>query len=250
MIVHFSKKIKMEAIEQFKTKANSFDEIRKKVLIKAILSALIAVLGASIINYLNIGDGQPFLNIYIIGFILVVITFGLYRGINRQKLIFNSFKLTLNGNNITREQHNTPIVSIPYSDITEIIKNSNDSFMIKGKSTLDLIIVPSQIEKYVELEKLLANIKPISTNTGKSFLQKFSGIIPIFAIGLMVFFYVSDDKIIISICGTILLTGLLYSLFEIQKSKNIDNKTKNGMWFLLFVIASIVGVMYFKLTRI
>lgn len=240
----------MEKIVQFKIKANSFDEIRKKVLIKAILFALIAVIGAGIITYLNTEDGTSFFNVYFIGFILVVMAFGLYRGINRQKLMFDSFKLTLDSNGIIREQHNTPIVSIPYSDITEIIKNSNDSFMIKGKSTLDLIIVPSQIEQYTKLEKLLADIKPFSTSTNKSFLQKFSGIIPILMVGLTVVFYVSDDKIMVSICGIILLIGLLYSLFEIQKSKNIDSKTKKGMWFILFVIASIIGVMYFKLTNL
>ena len=36
--------------------------------------------------------------------------------------------------------------------------------------------------------------------------------------------------------------------FEVQRSKNVDSKTKKGMWWLILVIASIVGAMYYKLT--
>lgn len=237
----------MEKIGQFKIKENGFNEIQRKVLIKVMLSCLIVVIGVGVIYYLN--DGLQFLNIYFIGFMTVVVVFGLYNSVNKQKIIFESFKLTFDGNKVIREQSNTSIIEILYSDITEVIKNSNDSFIIKGKSALDFIIIPSQIEKYIEVENLLADIKPIST-INKSFLQRFNGIVPVLTIGLMVAFYVSDDKIVICICGLILLIGLIYSLFEIQKSKNIDVKTKKGMWFILLVIASIIGVMYFKLTNL
>ena len=60
--------------------------------------------------------------------------------------------------------------------------------------------------------------------------------------------YISKDKIIVGVSGTILLLVLGYSFFEIQRSKNIDSKTKKGMWRLILVTVSFIGVMYYKLT--
>lgn len=60
--------------------------------------------------------------------------------------------------------------------------------------------------------------------------------------------YISKNKIIVSVSGTILLLVLGYSFFEIQRSKNIDSKTKKGMWRLILVTVSFIGVMYYKLT--
>ncbi|MFZ1457463.1 MAG: hypothetical protein WAT46_15575 [Saprospiraceae bacterium] len=60
--------------------------------------------------------------------------------------------------------------------------------------------------------------------------------------------YISKDKIIVGVSETILLLVLGYSFFEIQRSKNIDSKTKKGMWRLILVTVSFIGVMYYKLT--
>ena len=60
--------------------------------------------------------------------------------------------------------------------------------------------------------------------------------------------YISKDKIIVGVSGTILLLVLGYSFFEIQRSKNIDSKTQKGMWWLILVTVSFIGVMYYKLT--
>ena len=60
--------------------------------------------------------------------------------------------------------------------------------------------------------------------------------------------YISKDKMIVGVSGTVLLLILGYSFFEVQRSKNIDHKTKQGMWWVILVTASIVAVMYYKLT--
>jgi hypothetical protein len=237
-------------MEQFKIRKDGFKEIRKVMLVKAIPILLFATSGGLAIAYLNSNEEQSDVNVFpfVIPLMLGALAFGLYRGVNRQKEIFDSYVLTLDNNCITREQHNTQTITISNNGIIDIIKNSNGSFTIEGNSTVNVISIPSQIEDYEKLEKLLFEIRQISTIESKPFLQKFNALFSILTIGLMAAVYISKDKIIVSVAGTVLLPILGYSLFEVQRSKNIDRKTKKGMWWLILVIISIIGVMYLKLT--
>ncbi|MFY7826890.1 MAG: hypothetical protein ACOVQ4_07185 [Flectobacillus sp.] len=237
-------------MEQFKIRQDGFKEIRNMMLLKATPISLIAAFGGLLLSHFNTNEQQSNVNVfpYVIPMILGALAFGLYRSINRQKEIFESYRLRIDDNGITREQLNTPTITIKSAEVSEIIKNSNGSFTIKGKSFVDIIGVPSQIDNYEKLEKALANIKQISTKNSEPYLQKFRGILSILLIGLMALVYISKDKIIVGISGTVLLAMLGYSVYEVQKSKNIDSKTKKGMWWLIFVIASLIVGMYYKLT--
>lgn len=237
-------------MEQFKIRQDGFKEIRKAILIKAIPISLLTVFGGLAISNFNTNEQQSDVNVFplVIPIVLGAIAYGLYLGVNRQKEIFDSYRLTLDNNGITREQHNTPTIAISNTDVSEIIKKSNGSFIIKGKSSVNVIGVPSQIEDYEKLEKSLSEIRQISTKSSGPFLQKFRGLLSILTIGLMAAVYMSKDKIVVGVSGTVLLVVLGYSFFEVQRSKNVDSKTKKGMWWLILVIASIVGAMYYKLT--
>ncbi|POY37812.1 hypothetical protein C3K47_04575 [Solitalea longa] len=237
-------------MENFKIREGGFKEIRNALLIKAIPISLLAASAGLAISHFN-SNGQPDdVNVlpYVIPMMLAAMAFGLYRGVNRQKVIFDSYKLSVDDLSIVREQHNTPTITIDNNELTEIIKKSDGGFVIKGNSAVNVIAVPAQINEIEKLEKLLAEKKPISTQSNESFLQKYNRILSLFTIGLMVIVYTDKDKIVVGICGTVLLMLLGYSFYETQRSKNIDNKTKKGMWWLILVTASIIGVMYFKLT--
>ncbi len=238
-------------MEQFKIKQDGFKEIRKVILIRTIPISLLTAFAALAISHFTENGQQSDVNVlpFVIPIILGAMALGLYRGIKRQKTIFESYILTIDNTCIKREQHNTPTITISNTDIREIIKTSNGSFTIKGTSNINMIGVPSQIDDYKKLEKSLAEIRKITIKNSEPFLQKFRGLLSILIIGLMAAVYISKDKIIVGLSGTVLLVILGYSFFEVQKSKNIDSKTKNARWWLILVIASIIGVMYFKLTR-
>ena len=87
------------------------------------------------------------------GIVLGALAFGLYRGVNRQKEIFDSYRLTLDNNAITRQQHKTPTITISNTDVIEIVKNSNGSFTLKGNSPVNVIGVPSQTRKIISRNK-------------------------------------------------------------------------------------------------
>lgn len=237
-------------MEQFKIRQDGFKEIRKALLIRTIPLSLIAVIGGLMISHFSSNEDQRDVNVFpvLIPVVLGTLAFGLYLSIQRQKTLFDSYTLTIDDQKITREQHNTPSITISITDLKDIIKNLNGSYIIKGTSSAHSIVIPSQIEDYTKLEKLLLDLRPISVKTKESFLQKFQTPISLLALGLMAIVYIAKDKVIVGVSGTIVLVVFAYSTFTLWRSKNIDNKTKKGSWWMLLLIGSIIITMYAKLT--
>jgi hypothetical protein len=238
-------------MQQFTNRPEGFGELKKALLLKTIPTSLLAGgVGIAISNAnTNTSPDDSSAYLGIIPIMLGALAFGLYRGVIIQKKIFNSYTLTFDNESVTREQYNTPTISIPYREVTGIIKNSNNSFTIKGNSAVNVIGIPSQINDYTKLEVLLAEIRLVSVKTTEPFIQKFSPLLSILTLGLMATVYLAKNKVAVGVSGAALLALLGYSFFEVRRSRNIDGKTKKGMWWLLLVIASILAVTYIKLTR-
>ena len=234
---------------QFKIKENGFKEIRNQMLIKTIPIMLLAVtvgIGMSEFNSNNQDDGISVLT-FTVPIVLLSIFFGLFIGVKRQKVIFDSYTLTLAENQIIREQANAPTVKVNFSDIREITKNSNGSLTIRGIANTDIIGIPPQTENLSELERQLSKIKSITEKNAEPILQKLMFPFVVLTLGLMATLYISTNKILVSISGLTLLGIMIWSFVETQRSKNIDTKTKKSMYWLIFVLIFIIGQMYMKL---
>ena len=238
------------AMEQFKLKPEGFKELRNTMLKRAVPSLLIASAGGLAISHFNPNapSGDVSVLPVVIPMLLGAAAFGLYRGIKRQKQIFDSYILTLHPDSISREQHNTPTISIAKTEVSEIIRNPDGGFTIKGNSAVNLIGVPAQVDEYEKLEKALSAIKEITIKTAEPVFQKFQSLGALVMVGLMAAVYISTNKLVVGICGPALLVLMGYSFFEIQRSKNIDNKTKRIRWWLILIAMSVIGIMFFKLT--
>ena len=176
---------------------------------------------------------------------LGVMIFGIFNSVRRQKSLFNSYKLTLSDSGIIREQHNTPKISILYSDINSINKNTNGSFIIKGRKSFDIIGIPSQVENYEQLENSLSKIRPVIYSSESSFKQKLTIPVSILTAILMATVYIATNKIIVGISGTLLSGFFIWSFVEIQRNKNIDKKTKRlsyvAIWVLIWIIIGTIS---------
>lgn len=237
-------------MEQFKIKPEGFKEIRKQMLVKTIPLAVIAVavgLGVSYFNPNNQGDKVNVMPI-VIPVAFGAVAFGLFRGVNRQKQLFQSYCLTISETGIVREQKNTPTISLSFSDINEILKNSNGSFTIKGRTALDVIGVPAQIDNYQHLETTLNQIRPLNIKTIEPTAQKLRVPLIFLTLGLFAIVYLVSNKIIVGISGTTLTGILIYSFIQIQRNKNIDSKTKRSSYWVILVLFSVIAITIFKLT--
>jgi len=237
-------------MQVFKINQDGFKEIRKGSLLRTIPLLLIVSIVGIAIPYVNSGGEGFDLNVLLIIIPIVIISagFGLYRGINRQKKLYDSYTLTISNNLITREQINTPTVSIYFNEIKEIIKNKNGSFTIKGRDAGDLILIPKQVDNYPQLETTLVSIQPLTGKSNQSLLAKYPALLALLTVGLMFCVYTIKNKIVVAVTGTILIALMIWSLVKTQRNKNIDSKTKRSVWLILIVLASIITVMIMKLT--
>jgi hypothetical protein len=233
---------------KFKIKENGFDDIKKKMILRTIPIALIAASGGLAISHFNTSGQSSDVNVlpFVIPIIIGAMVFGILKGIKRQKNIFNSYELTIEDERIIRRQDLTSDIEIPFSEIREITKNRNGSLAIKGANSNNSIGVPSQIENLIELESELSKIVEITASDKQTFLQKYSWVLPLLTIGLMMTVYIAKNKVLVGVAGTLLTIGLIYSLVVTQKSKHLDKKTKRGMRLTLIVLFSVIAVTYFK----
>lgn len=236
-------------MQTFKIRQDSFNEIRKKALIRTIPVLIIAGAVGITISVIDTRQNETDVNVlpFIISVAVFVLGFGLYRGINRQKALFDSYTLIITSNLITREQLNTPTISIYFNDIKGIFKHKDGSFTIKGKDTSDLIFIAAQIDDYSQLETSLQNIQPIVTRDKVGFFEKYQSLSGLLTIGLMLCVYTINNKIIVALTGTALIALMIWSFIKIRSSKNVDSKTRKGTWWVLVVLISVIAVMISKL---
>ena len=239
-------------MQTFKIKEGGFKEIKKQALLRMVPIMIIVVSLGIVISFINSDDKATSIKVLPFVVTLVGVAGGLAinRGINRQKALFDSYTLTITNNLITREQLNTPTVSIYFNDIKQIVKNKNGSFLIKSKGAADLIGVPAQIEHYLQLEETLQNIQPIIGKDKLPFLQKYPASLGLLTVGLMLCVYISNNKIIVGITGTAFVALMIWGVIKIRSSNNVDSRTKNGLWWVAIVLASVIAIMIFKLTGV
>ena len=184
-------------MQQFKIYADGFKEIRKRSLYRLVPLFLISIVFVILISITNSNKETDVntLPVVIVMMILLMI-FLIYRIVNKQKKLLETYRLIIDKNLIAREISNARPISIYFNDVTEIAKEKNGSFIIKGKSAYDIIIVPAQIENYGEVELLLKQIKPFDEKITKPFFQKYPQIISLLVIGLMAVVYISKNKIL------------------------------------------------------
>ena len=237
-------------MQVFKIRQDGFKEIRKKMLLRSIPMLLIAGAAGIAISTINSKQKEDDVNVFpiIIPFMAAALGFGLYRGVNRQKALFESYSLTITNNLITREQVNTPTISIYFNDVKEIAKHKNGSFTIKGKETVDLIGIPAQIDNPTQLETALQQIQPIVVKDKVSFMEKYQSLTGLVTVGLMLCVYTVNNKIVVALTGSALVALMVWSFIKIRSSKNVDSKTKRSIWWVVLVLASVIAVMVFKLT--
>lgn len=174
-------------------------------------------------------------------FLIILMGISLFIRLKKQKTQFLSYKLTINESDIIREQDGLPMLVIPKNEVREILKNTSESYIIKGQSHYNVIGIHAQIENKEHLEVQLNSIKPIKVLTKKPFLEKYK--LLVIPVPMILFYTVfgSTNKFIVAVGGIVLLGVLGYSGYIITTSKNVNKSVK---WCLIATIPLILSIIY------
>lgn len=237
-------------MQTFSITKDGMKEIKKKSLLRSIPLMLLVLAGGLLIQMRNNGNVNAEVNVwpYLIPLVVIALGIGLYRGLKRQQQLLESYRITITRNMISREQANTPTISLYFDEIREISKLSGGSISIKGKKTEDVITIPQQIEDYDLLEKTLNDIKPISQIGQLPFIQRYGLMLAVFNIALMVIVYRVENKWIVGLAGLTFTAVMTWSYLSIKRSKNIDDQTRKMMRLSMVVILAVLAYIVFKLT--
>lgn len=237
-------------MQQYTISPEAVVKLIRKAQLPMLIFMIVVVAFGTVIGMLNAGDKASSADgVYIfIPFIIAVLGYTFFRTKQTNQNIFTTYKLTITNNLITREMDGFQEISIYFNDVTEIIKRKNGSFTIKGKAKADLIGVPAEIDNYAALEKRLNEIKSISENVPLSFIEKYPFALILLAIASMAGVYAVNNKIVVLLSGIIVSVILIWGFVESRRSKNISDKVKRSMWWVLIVLLSVIVTVITKLT--
>lgn len=233
----------------FKYDLNRFAEL-KKAMLKGTLPIMLVALAAGL--YIGLGNSQShptpmlpaILSVSITG-ALIALAIGLSRAVKRQRALYESYRLSIDEDGITREQSNTPTIRIMKADVTFIAKNANGSFTITGKSIREVIGIGAQIEDRDELEQMLRQIRPFGDRLQPPLLEKYGKHAGFVTIMLLLLVFMSNDRAIVTASAALLLGLLGWSFAETLRSKNIDAKTKRSMYMVFFPAFGVLAKLAF-----
>jgi hypothetical protein len=147
-------------MQQFKIPPAGIKDINRSTMRKLLPFAVIVV---GILTVTGSLDERGEFSLQMLFFMLlisaVLITLAFSFVLKRGRTSLESYTLTFTNNFIKREQLNLQPVAIYLSEVSEIKKQKNGGFIVKGADAASVIHIPPQIERYAEVESILNGIK-------------------------------------------------------------------------------------------
>lgn len=235
-------------MQQFRIKPESIPPLIKKVVVRASFLGVIALSAGIAIPLIAYPDSAGLTRILPIVLLLATGAFmyGIRMGIKRQRRILETYLLTIDSEGIMREQDDTPSIRIAKHEVKEIVKGIDGSFGIMGANALNAIGVPAQIEAPDVLEARLADLRAIRVLESKPLLVRFSLILPLFTVLAMVITFVSDNKYVVAVTGTMLFALFIWSMVVLRSSKNVPSHIRRTAFLLVPVLLAVVAAIALK----
>lgn len=216
-------------------------ELRKKVLLRYIL--VFGVVWASVLvtEYIKSGDNK-YNNTTVWPLFVVmplVIAFSYWRGMKGISKSFETLTVEFTDDAIRYKNYRIDY-TIRYAEITDIVQLTDGSLSVRTGNRFKSFVFYPQMHNFDELRSLLANIKPLSTNTLTAQLVKYRLLIGLLvAVGCMVV-VASDNKTVLLLVGVPTVASLLYSVYAILVSKVF----KSRPWLLLLLLIATTSYLF------
>jgi hypothetical protein len=187
-----------------------------------------------------------------IGITLVVASLGsiwfVKRAIKRTKTVLDTYCFTITDQWVQREQYDAPSIRIPLEDIQSITHHKDGGFTIKGPGKFYFIGISKYAEPYAQLEQSLQQIRPFADfSPATNLMVKFQLVISLVVAALSMVVFLSNNKWLIVICGTLLSIYLLWYLFQQKLNKNLRHSVSKYRKSYVLLLAMVLLIMALKL---
>ena len=235
---------------QYKNSPAGFATLRKRIIVKVIPLMLAGLIASLSISYFREKGGQTDLSQWLLVtiFLLVLVAYVIFKGIKRQREIYDSYLLTTGDDYLSRKQNGLSEITLLFSEITEITKDKYGNLLIKGQKAGQYIAVSAFLENYEEVNKLLQTVQPISQSNPKKILQKYPLLLPLIVVSSMIAVCLSNNKIIVAVSGIVFIVLMTFSFYKIRTSVLIDSRIKNKSLWILVVLVFIIYMIYSKIS--
>jgi hypothetical protein len=234
-------------MREYKLSPQFFSQITKRILIVGLPIMLLALAGGLWIGGQEAQSITPFL--IIVPLFLIILTFSIVRGINKQKRNWSSYRVILDESSIKRVQTGLPEVTIEYGDISKIVESTGVGLVILGSTPSRQISVPATLEDYSQFSLELSsrhsfeNI-PVAQTKWMQFSPSLVGLATIVA---FVITFISSNPYIGAITGILLFGGLTVSLVQIQRNSQITKQVKWQSCLILLPLFAIATRVLFNI---
>jgi hypothetical protein len=235
-------------MQQYRISEENYKKFRKKWFNVGIpvISAVVAII-VLIIVYSQGKEGEFTTLPYILPVFVAFITFSIFRGLRKQRRLLLSYSVTISDSDITREQYNTPPMTINFMEIKEIVKTRKGSYMIKGRAKTDVIYIPYIIDDAAALEDELGKFAPIAPHAKEKQQRGFKLALALLAIAGFLTLLLTNDKLLICISGVVAIGAFIYRFIELVTNKSIPTNLKRRSWIYLGIVVFVIYTMYTKI---
>jgi hypothetical protein len=234
-------------MQEFKISEAGFKKLKRRMTFMTVIPMIIVVAVYLLINTVGSQHNNDNTWLYVLPIFPIMFGISSYRSMKKQKKFLETYKVTISDNEITREQMNTLPMTINFMEIKEIIKSEKGHFTIKGTGR-DIIYVANWIERPDELEQRLQALAPIQVRAKDPWHLKYRWAIMIPLVGSVFGLLTQDNKILVGICGAVLVGFIGWVTYEILTNKNMPITAKRRIWIFFVMLFVVVYATYTKLT--
>jgi hypothetical protein len=181
----------------------------------------------------------------------VFFVFTIPRSYRQQRDLAESYKLTVDGDTITRTQTGAREISVTRSGIARITETPDKGLGIIAINSKLRFGIPATLEGYAELRKTLDSWHQIQT-VKPSGMHWQAALVPLLAlalIGLFAVAIISNDKVLVSATGSLALVVSVASVFVLVNNPQVDAKTKSKLWLVSIPLLALVAKIIYTLVN-
>jgi hypothetical protein len=176
-------------------------------------------------------------------FVLLTVCFALGSVYFRQRAVLQKFRLFLEGDCLTRTGPGLADLSLFRDEIVEIVETPGVGAAVFPKERSCGILVPAGLIGYDEIRATLSQWKEITVRPKQSLRQLAPIGITVLLVGVGVATFVLESPYLVIPLGSAFIAFLLWGLWIIQRSPQLNLRTKLFAWMVFFPIFSILGKM-------